>query len=157
MSELTIEELREAYAQKLKADADSIDNDDYITVQSQLLLFAGIVRQLPLRAFLARIDRAEAIGFLFVRPADYQRALPNLDTLKRMAEGLRAFQRSLPNLPPCPHPAGEWYAHPNDPKVFCRVCHGEVPATTVDTKVSIDREAKVLDALGGIERAEPEK
>lgn len=63
---------------------------EYTLLQTQLTALAGIVRQLPLEAFIARAELAQAACRVFDQTS------PRLEELTRMAEGLLAFQRALP-------------------------------------------------------------
>lgn len=57
---------------------------------------ARIASMLPLDQMAATVDRAESVGFLFVAPAAYQRALPQLALQRKLiaaAQSLAAVVR----------------------------------------------------------------
>jgi hypothetical protein len=72
-------------------------SDEFKALQGQLFTLAAIVRYMPIEAFLSRITKAEVLGPV-LNPTLYREAAANMATVKRMAEALRAFQRSLPSL-----------------------------------------------------------
>ena len=76
---------------------DKISEEDYVQTQSQIILLAKLVRDLPLAAFLDRIQRCESVAPIF-NPSLYMRGTKKLDLIKQMAEGLCAFQRSISSL-----------------------------------------------------------
>lgn len=72
-----------------------ITKDKYIETQQQLLLLAGIVRDMPLAEFIAAAERANAFGPV-TDPSLWKAGQQNLEVIKKMAQGLRAFQDALP-------------------------------------------------------------
>ncbi len=76
-------------------DAVAITKEKYIETQQQLLLLAGIVRDMPLSEFLAAAERADAFGPV-LDPSLWKAGQQNLETIKKMARGLAVFQGSLP-------------------------------------------------------------
>jgi hypothetical protein len=70
---------------------------EYTMLQSQLFTFGNIVRDMPLDAMLERISKAETIA-PFTNPTLHRAGIAKLELIKRMAEGLRGFQRTLPTL-----------------------------------------------------------
>jgi hypothetical protein len=75
---------------------DRLSNEDYERVQRQLCLLAGLVRDLPLGAFIARAERADGAGAV-LHPTLYRKAHKKLAAIQRMAEALHEFQRSIPS------------------------------------------------------------
>ena len=74
-----------------------LTEDEYTMLQSQLFTLGRLVRDMPLDAMLEQISKAEAIG-PFVDPTRYRAGIGKLELVKRMAVGLRGFQRTLPTL-----------------------------------------------------------
>lgn len=77
--------------------AEDLDDETYILVQQQITAFAGVVRNMPLRAFLERIDRAESVAPM-LDPTLFMRAGKNLAVIKVFAESLLTFQRAIQKL-----------------------------------------------------------
>jgi hypothetical protein len=78
-------------------DDEDISSEDYTQTQSQIILLGKLVRDLPLVAFLNKIQRCESVAPLF-NPSLYMRGTKKLDLIKQMAEGLLEFQRSIPAI-----------------------------------------------------------
>lgn len=78
---------------------EDITKEEYETTQQQMLLIARIVREMPLAAFLRAAERMDTVAPI-IDPTLYLRGRDKLDTIKKMAEGLLAFQNSLPLV--CP-------------------------------------------------------
>jgi hypothetical protein len=74
---------------------ETLTNEEYQATQELILMLARRVRRLPLDKFLSAISRAEVVGPI-VDPTLFRDAAGNLEEIKKMAEGARAFQRSLP-------------------------------------------------------------
>lgn len=72
-----------------------MDQHDYKALMDQVGLFGTIVEDLPLRDALELAGRAEAIGFLFVAPFDYQRGLSNTRDAKELLNALMKFQTAV--------------------------------------------------------------
>lgn len=81
----------------MQADDEKISNEDYTTVQHQIITMARLVRDLPLAAFLNRIQSCESVTPIF-NPSLYMRGAKKLELVKQMAEGLLEFQKSIPEL-----------------------------------------------------------
>lgn len=79
---------------------EQITAEEYQTLQSQLLLFAAILREWKLGAFLAKIERAESFG-PFVDPTLYRAADPRLRIIKQVAQAAHAMQSKLPTREEC--------------------------------------------------------
>lgn len=78
-------------------DIRKLTEDEYTMLQSQLFTLGRIVRDMPLDAMLEQISRTETIA-PFVDPTRYRAGMGKLELIKRMAVGLRGFQRTLPTL-----------------------------------------------------------
>lgn len=74
-----------------------ITPEEYETLQSQLFTIARLVRDMPLTAFLEQLAHADSVGPM-LDPTAWRHASKRLDLIKRLAEGLRAFQRSIPTI-----------------------------------------------------------
>jgi hypothetical protein len=70
---------------------------EYAQTQSQLLLFAGLLRGMPLERFLESIQRAETVGPL-LDPTLYMRAADALSAIKTIAFTLRDAQRKIEHI-----------------------------------------------------------
>lgn len=77
-------------------DDETMTDEEYMVLQSQLFLLARLVRPMKVGAFLRRIARAETVGPIF-DPTAYRAAEAKLEIIKELACGLAAFQRSLPS------------------------------------------------------------
>ena len=67
---------------------------EYLMLQQQIVMLAGMVRDMDLTGFLRAIDTAEAVGPLF-DPTLYIAAHEKLRVVRTLAEGLMLFQKSI--------------------------------------------------------------
>lgn len=77
-----------------------MDEAVYTQTQQQIVLLAGLVRDLPLQEFLQAIHRSESVAPI-LHPSLYMRGARKLEIVKQMAQGLRQFQKSLPSVEKC--------------------------------------------------------
>jgi hypothetical protein len=70
---------------------------EYEVCQNQILLFAGLVRELPLADFLARANHTDSVGALLA-PSHWIAGHEKLALVVKLAERLRAFQAAIPSL-----------------------------------------------------------
>jgi len=73
---------------------------EYEVAVSQLLLFAGLARNVDAAGVLERISRAETLGSIF-DPTLYRKAMPKLELICSIARGMVAFQNTLPSREEC--------------------------------------------------------
>jgi len=73
-----------------------LDEPDYLATQAQIQAFAGLLKGIPLDAFLNTLNRADTVG-AFVDPTLYRSALQSgkLDLVKDVAEALCEAQRKI--------------------------------------------------------------
>lgn len=72
-----------------------MDEAEFHIITQQLLMLGGLVQDVKLTEYINAIERADAVGPVF-NPTLWMRGHKKTDILKKMAEGLRAFQKSLP-------------------------------------------------------------
>jgi hypothetical protein len=77
-----------------KAQATALSREEYEATQSQLLLFAGLLRELPLAAFLEAIGHAHAVAPI-LDPTLYMRGMDNLTAIEQIADALHVAQRKI--------------------------------------------------------------
>lgn len=70
--------------------------EEYIEVQSQVLLLGALVRDLDLEGFIAMAERADSVGPL-LDPSRWIAARENLALVLTLARKLRAVQVALPS------------------------------------------------------------
>jgi hypothetical protein len=75
---------------------EAMTAEEYVQIQQNLVLMAGLVAGLKLDAFIQRIELASAVGPVLA-PELFVAAGDTLAAFKKMAVGLREFQRSLPS------------------------------------------------------------
>lgn len=69
-------------------------NDQYLAVQTQLQVLAGLVADMPLEDFLERIHLAEAVGPM-LDPTLYRAAHRNLEAINGLAVALMGFKKTV--------------------------------------------------------------
>ena len=77
--------------------ADDLSNEQYALCQAHLLTIGAIVRDMPLEAFLARLERTDAVAAI-LDPTLARAAGAHLELVKRMATALQNFKATLPTL-----------------------------------------------------------
>lgn len=70
----------------------AMNDEDYFGTQQRILMFARLVRTEDLEGFLQRVGTAHALGPI-LDPTRYRDAMSNLQSLERLAAGLRHFQK----------------------------------------------------------------
>lgn len=80
------------------AIAEKITPEQYFVVQRQLVLIGNVADGLELDGFIQQADMAETLGPIFSTAADYQKSLPNLQHLKKMAKALKPFVEAFREL-----------------------------------------------------------
>ena len=68
-----------------------ITEQDYIQLQQQILCCAKIVADMPLDAFLEKINVCESLAPV-IDPTLYRQGQDKLQLIKKLALGLRSFQ-----------------------------------------------------------------
>ncbi len=68
-----------------------MEEGKYLEVQTQLMTFAGIVLNMPLKEFLEAAERAETVGPI-LDPTLWMKANQRLTMIKDLARKLKAFQ-----------------------------------------------------------------
>ncbi len=71
-----------------------MNEEEYISVQSQLLLIGRLVQEMDLPAFLAAIHRAETLAPI-LDPTLLMRGEKNLTHIRNLAEALQPFRRAV--------------------------------------------------------------
>ena len=79
------------------ADATELEDGDYSIVQQRIIMLAQATKDLPLLAFIRRIEHSESVGSLF-NPSLFMRGADKLAMIKRQALALHKFQQSIPDL-----------------------------------------------------------
>lgn len=69
-------------------------DEQYLTVQAQLIALSQLVPAMDLTGFVDRINRAEAVGPI-VDPTLYRQAKEGLSRIKNIAEAALTFQVAL--------------------------------------------------------------
>lgn len=72
-----------------------MDEDDFHMVTQQLLMLGNLVQDLKLAEYINAINRSDATGPI-LDPTLWRRGHQKTAILRKMAEGLLTFQRSLP-------------------------------------------------------------
>ena len=67
-------------------------DEKYLETQQQVVTLAGLIADMDLGGFLARIARAETMGVFLMAPQDYQRAAPTMHRIERLARALLSVQ-----------------------------------------------------------------
>jgi hypothetical protein len=73
-----------------------MSDEQYLNVQSQVMLFGALVRGLDLNGFIERAERADAVGALLA-PSHWIAGKDKLELVLTLARKLRAFQAALPS------------------------------------------------------------
>jgi len=71
-----------------------MEEAEYIQTQQQLLCLVGIIKDLPLKEFLHKIDICETVSPL-INPILYMKGADNLTFIKRIAEKAQDFQNTV--------------------------------------------------------------
>ena len=71
-----------------------MDKNEYLMVQNQILLIAGLVRDMPLTEFITAIGKAEALGPI-IDPTLWIKGNKNMDIVKSLAVKLQSFQAEV--------------------------------------------------------------
>jgi len=71
-----------------------MNNEEYTLIQHQLLLLAGVCREMKLKEFLDRISISETIAPIF-DPTLYLSGMDNLEQIKKLAQSLLPFQQEI--------------------------------------------------------------
>jgi hypothetical protein len=74
-----------------------MDKEEYLETQQKVVLFANMVKDLPLKEFIELADRADAIGPI-MDPTLWRNGHENLDIIRRLAGKLRSFQVEAVNV-----------------------------------------------------------
>ena len=74
-----------------------MDKAEFHMVSQQLLMLGKLVRELPLAEYMNAINRSDSVAPI-IDPTLWMKGHKKTDILKKMAEGLLAFQRSLPTI-----------------------------------------------------------
>ncbi len=69
----------------------TLDEAIYRATQQQIMAFAGLVHDLPLKEFIETGEHAQAVG-PFVDPTLWVKGTKKLDEVLRLANALRTFQ-----------------------------------------------------------------
>ena len=88
---------REALAAGKETMAEKLSDTDYLSIQHEIVVLAGLVRELPLTAFLVRINTCETIAPL-VDPTLYMKAGNKLAQIKELAAALQPFQKAADKI-----------------------------------------------------------
>lgn len=81
-----------------KAAERTMGRAEYEAVQSQILMLAALVREINVEDFLRCISLSEATGPI-LDPTLFLCASKNLEEIKKIALGVQAFKKSLPQPP----------------------------------------------------------
>lgn len=73
--------------------SDRLSNEDFLTIQQQIVIFGGAVAVLDLEGFLSRIGTAEAAAPL-LDPSAFIAGHEKMSALKELAEGALKFKRA---------------------------------------------------------------
>lgn len=71
---------------------------EYLVIQQQLLMLASLVREMDVEGFLKCISLSEATAPI-LDPTLWIKGHKNLEIIKKMALGARAFKNALPPVP----------------------------------------------------------
>jgi hypothetical protein len=74
-----------------------MDTAEFHMVTQQLLMIGNLVKEINLADYVNAINRADAVAPI-VDPTLWMKGHRKTDILKKMAEGLLEFQRSLPTI-----------------------------------------------------------
>jgi hypothetical protein len=69
----------------------SMDNEQYLNVQSQVLLITTLVKTIPLKEFIEAANKADTLGPIF-DPSLWLLANKPLQQITALAKGLKEFQ-----------------------------------------------------------------
>jgi hypothetical protein len=72
-----------------------MDEADFHMVTQQLLMLGNLVKELQLAEYINAINRADSVGPI-LDPTLWRKGHRKTDILRKMAEGLLEFQKSLP-------------------------------------------------------------
>lgn len=75
-------------------DSAMISNEEYLEVQETIQIMAAMVIDLPLDAFIERLEHAETVAPL-LHPEQYRRAAGKLKIILLHAHALRQFQMTV--------------------------------------------------------------
>ncbi len=75
------------------AEEKRMTNEEFLTVQQQLTLFAGAVMVLDVESYIERCERADALGPI-LDPTLYIKGNERLSALKELAEGALKFKQA---------------------------------------------------------------
>ena len=68
-----------------------LNNEEYLDNQTAIILLSQLVSQMPLDAFIDRLNYAATVG-PFLDPTLYKAAGERLEKIGRIAQALRTFQ-----------------------------------------------------------------
>jgi hypothetical protein len=74
-----------------------MDEADFHMVTQQLLMLGGLVKELKLADYINAINRADSVAPI-IDPTLWMKGHHKTDILRKMAEGLLEFQKSLPTI-----------------------------------------------------------
>ena len=74
-----------------------ISSSDYTAAQTQIIVLAKVVRQIPLDEFLAAGAKAEALGPM-LEPTLYKERIEGLVLIQRLAKALVPFKEEADRL-----------------------------------------------------------
>jgi hypothetical protein len=71
-----------------------MNEEDYILIQTQLVVLAQIVNSMDLKGFIEAINRAETMGPI-LDPSLYLKGADKLEAIKNLAVGALSFQSKV--------------------------------------------------------------
>lgn len=74
-----------------------MDEENFEMVTQQLLMMANLVKDLKLAEYIEAINKSDAVGPI-LDPTLWRKGHQKTTILRKMAEGLVKFQRSIPTL-----------------------------------------------------------
>jgi hypothetical protein len=74
-----------------------MDSGEYMLIQQQLTIFAGLIQKLDLSGFLTAINHADTVGPI-VDPTLYMKGSSNMHKIERIARAAQAFQKECEGL-----------------------------------------------------------
>ena len=71
-----------------------MEKEEYVRMQTSIIMFADLVCEMDLDEFIAHINHAEAVGPI-VDPTLYMQAQESLDKIGRIARALNGFKKTV--------------------------------------------------------------